>query len=93
MRFCNDIVDKGATYSSFKRRYSDQCVDKLDLAVTVRYKQEKEVSMSPKFDWTNEQSSTISEWWKHRIENLYADSNFDSAEALYKEFRLDDEWM
>ena len=49
--------------------------------------------MSPKRDRTKEESSTISEWWKHRIENLYADSKFKSADALYKEFRLDDEWM
>ena len=49
--------------------------------------------MLPNPDCRKEQSSTISEWWKHRIENLYADSNFESAEALYREFRLDDEWM
>ena len=48
--------------------------------------------MSPKSDWTKEQSSTISEWWQHRIENLYANNNNEGAEALFKEFRLDDEW-
>ena len=48
--------------------------------------------MSPKSDWSKEQSATISEWWQQRIENLYANDNNEGAEALYKEFRLDDEW-
>ena len=50
------------------------------------------VLISPKSDWTKEQSSTISEWWQHRIENLYANNNNEGAEALFKEFHLDDEW-
>ena len=69
------------------------CNDDLALTIARRYKQVKEESMSPNPDCRKEQSSTISEWWKHRIENLYADLNYESAEALYREFRLDDEWM
>lgn len=47
--------------------------------------------MSSLSGWEKESSSTISEWWQNRIENLYASDSDEEAEALYKEFSLDDD--
>ena len=45
----------------------------------------------PRYEWRKKDAGPIRDWWKHRIQNLCLNGEYQNADALFREFDLSDD--
>ena len=43
------------------------------------------------YEWIRKDAGMIKDWWKHRIQNLCLNGEYQNADALFREFDLTDD--
>ena len=51
----------------------------------------RDVMELPKYEWRKKDAGMIRDWWKQRIQQLCLNGEYQNADALFREFDLNDE--